>query len=314
MSWYPKDVSEFIDKLGTEKACREYMEELRWPKGFICPRCNETKWWKTKRKLMFCAKCSYQASLHVGTIFQDTSIPLRIWFQAIWWFTNPKSGYSALGLQKTLGLGSYRTAWTMLHKLRIAMIRPGREKLSGQVEVDETYIGGYEKGKGPASASEKKQLVVIAVEFNDKKIGRIRMQRVANNTGPILQTFIKTHIEPQSTIVTDGLTSYWGIKKEGYIHKPMHRLRYWEKQPASREDDILLPRVHKVTSLLKRCYYGTYQGRIDSKYLDAYLNEFTFRFNRRTSKSRGLLFRRLLEISVSKEPIPYNVLKSDHKI
>ena len=136
------------------------------------------------------------------------------------------------------------------------------------------------------------------------------MQQIENRSGPVLQNFVKRHIAPGSTIITDGLKSYCGVEEAGYKHKPMRKPYFWEEQDP--EDDRLLPRVHRVASLSKRWLLGTYQGRVERKYFDAYLNEFTFRFNRRTSKSRGLLFYRLLENAVAVEPAPQNKIKSNH--
>ena len=141
MEDYPETIAEFESKFSSEEACRDYLFRLRWPQGFICPRCQATKAWPTKRNLLVCGACGYQVSMTAGTIFQDTRKPLGLWFRAIWFVTNQKTGASALGLQRLLGLGSYHTAWTWLHKLRRAMVRPGRDRLSGLVEVDETYIG-----------------------------------------------------------------------------------------------------------------------------------------------------------------------------
>lgn len=305
MLHYPGTMQELIDRYSKEESCREYLEKIRWPDGFRCPRCQSEKSWLTEAGLKKCSRCTYRASLFVGTIFQGSKIPLRIWFQAIWWFTNQKSGVSALGLQRTLGLGSYRTAWTLLHKMRLAMVRPGRDKLSGEVEVDETFVGGHEKGKY-GRAYETKQLVAIAAEIDGEKTGRIRMAPISNVTASTLHSFIMAHIEPGSTIVTDGLNSYPGIKQKGYDHKPLRPPYVWENRPDA---DEWLPRVHRVASLLKRWYYGTYHGRIEHKYFGTYLNEFTFRFNRRTSRSRGLLFYRLLENSVKVEPTPYRSIR-----
>jgi hypothetical protein len=138
---YPRTVLEFEERFASEEACREYLFQLRWPEGFRCPHCGGARTWETKRGLYRCTRCDVQVSLTAGTIFQDTHKPLRLWFRALWYVTNQKHGVSALGLQRVLGLGSYRTAWTWLHKLRHAMVRPGRDRLSGTVEVDETYIG-----------------------------------------------------------------------------------------------------------------------------------------------------------------------------
>jgi len=312
MLGYPRTMQEMIDQLGQEKDCLTYFREIRWPEGYRCPKCNHAKGWSTKEKTTKCSRCKYRVSLFAGTIFQDTRIPLRTWFQAIWWFTHQKTGASALALQQSLGLGSYRTAWTMLHKLRIVMVKPNRDKLSGKVEVDETYIGGPEDLKHTGRGAKTKQMVVIAAEKNGEKTGRIRMKHIVAATAKNLHSFIQENIEPGSTIITDQLNCYVEIKKKGYIHKPMRKPSFWENKGPDAEE--LLPRVHRVASLLKRWYYGTYQGRIEPRYLTAYLNEFTFRFNRRTSNSRGLLFYRLLENLVLVEPKTYQALKQHHKM
>lgn len=290
-------MSDLMSRFFSEESCRDYLEHLRWPEGYHCARCGAKKGWKTKRGLSVCAQCDYQQSPLAGTIFQDSHIPLRIWFQAIWWFTSQKNGASAQSLQRVLGLKGHEPAWLMLHKLRMAMIRPGREQLSGDVEVDEGYFGGLGN----------KRLVCVAAEVRGARIGRIRMQTIKNRSGPVLQGFVQQHVVAGATIVTDGLKSYCGAEKMGYGHRPLRKPYFWEEHDP--EDDRLLPRVHKVISLAKRWVLGTYQGSLGPQYLDAYLNEFVFRFNRRMSKSRGLLFQRLLENAVALEPIPQKKLK-----
>lgn len=217
-----------------------------------------------------------------------------MWFEAIWWLTNQKSGVSALGLQRALEMNRLSTVWNMLHKLRIAMVRPGQDRLSGEIEVDEVYIGG----------ENNKQLIGVAAQIAGKRTGRIRLQKIPDRSGPVLQRFVEQHVTPGSTLVTDGLKSYCGVEERGYVHKPMRKPYFWEEKGG--DADELLPRVHRVAALLKRWYYGTYHGRIEPKYLDTYLNEYTFRFNRRTSTSRGLLFYRVLENAVAINPKPYS--------
>ena len=172
---YPRTLTELEARLGTEQACRNYLLKLRWPEGFVCPRCGARSAWTTNRNLLVCAGCQYQGSLTAGTIFQDTRKPLTLWFRAIWWVTTQKNGASALGLQRILGLGSYVTAWTWLHKLRRAMVRPGRDRLGGRVEVDETYVGGLEEGVR-SRQTETKALVAIACEEDGRGVGRIRLR------------------------------------------------------------------------------------------------------------------------------------------
>ncbi len=205
MEDYPRTLEEFEGRFVTEQACREYLMQLRWPRGFACPRCGGQRARLSRRRgLLRCGQCDYQASLTAGTIFQDTRLPLRTWYRAMWWVTSQKTGASALGLQSILGLGSYRTAWALLHKLRRAMVRPGRERLTGRVEVDETFVGGEEKGvRGRQTL--KKALLVIAAEQDGAGIGRIRMKRIRRASQQQLHGFIQEAVEPDSTIHTDGL-------------------------------------------------------------------------------------------------------------
>ena len=294
---YPRALLELERRFGTEQACREYLVALRWPGGFICPRCGARQAWPTNRGLWHCGQCHHQTSVMAGTIFQDTHLPLMVWFRAIWQVTSQKTGASALGVQRVLGLGSYKTAWTILHKLRRAMVRPGRERLSGIIEVDETYVGGPDQGADGRGT--EKPLVVVATQLDGKRIGRIRMCRVPDATGPSLLGFIADSIEPGSLIHTDGWESYKALPQKGYRHT-VSKLR--GKSGLAFQ---LLPHVHLVVSLLKRWLLGTLHGRVSPEHLDYYLDEFTFRFNRRTSASRGKLFYRLLQQAVQVPPAPY---------
>jgi transposase-like protein len=234
-----------------------------------------------------------------GTIFQDTRKPLGMWFRAMWFATNQKTGASALGLQRLLGLASYLTAWTWLHKLRRAMVRPGRDRLSGQVEVDETYIGGEKPGKRGRGALGK-SLVLIAAEQDGRRIGRIRLVRVPDASGESLEEAIRRSIIPGSTINTDGWKGYSRLISHGYAHSVVRK--------TAEIGDNLLPHCHRVASLLKRWILGTHQGAVSHDHLDYYLDEYTFRFNRRTSRSRGKLFYRLVQQAVSVEPAPYKIM------
>jgi transposase-like protein len=301
MEDYPRTLLELEKRFSSEEACREYLEALRWPRGFACPRCQAREYWMGSRSRKICIGCGYQATVTAGTIFERTRMPLMLWFRAIWWVTSQKNGVSALGLQRVLGLGSYETAWTCLHKLRHAMVRPGRDKLSGQVEVDETYLGGLEEGVR-GRKTEKKALLAVGAEENGKGIGRIRICQIKDASSASLHPFIANNIESGSIIHTDGWEGYSGLDKKDYAHK-VTVLR-GKKEPASE----LLPRVHRVISLLKRWLMGTHQGAVSHAYLDYYLDEFTFRFNRRNSRHRGKLFYRLLQQAVSVEPLTYERL------
>lgn len=288
---------EFEKEFSTENQCREYLYKLRWPEGYRCPRCQCDKAWQISDVKYKCQNCGYQTSVISGTIFQDTHKPLTFWFRAIWYVTSQKSGVSALGLQRILGLGSYRTAWLWLHKLRRAMIRPGRDKLQGTVEVDEAYIGAIGEGGKRGRGAENKVLVVIAVEINDKKIGRIRMGVIDDASSSSLHPFIESSVEISSTIVSDGWRGYNGLTEKGFIQTCPKR--------KTDEDDSLLPHVHTVISLLKRWLLGTLQGSFSKDHMEYYLDEFCFRFNRRKSKSRGMLFYGLLQNAVQLQPSSY---------
>ncbi len=298
MEDYPRTVLELEDRFSSEEACREYLMQLRWPEGFVCPRCQNRGGWPATRGRMICSACRYQASATAGTIFQATHKPLRMWFRAIWYVTSQKNGASAMSVQRTLGLGSYSTAWTWLHKLRRAMVRPGRDRLRGTAEVDETYWGSEEEGV-IGRLTEDKALIIVAADEDGKGIGRIRLRRIPDATKTSLHGFVAEAIEPGSTVRTDGLNAYLGLK--GYVHDRQVQRR----QP---EGEHLLPRVHRVVSLLKRWLLGTHQGAIGHEHLDYYLVEFTFRFNRRKSASRGKLFYRLLQQAVQIDPVPYQLI------
>jgi transposase-like protein len=251
-----------------------------------------------------------------GTIFQDTRQPLTLWFRAVWWVTSQKNGTSAMGLQRVLGLKSYKTAWTWLHKLRRAMVRPGRDRLSGRIEVDETYLGDGEVGVR-GRQTERKALIVVAAQEDGLGIGRIRMRRIPDASADSLIPFVQHSVEGGSVVHTDGWLGYEPLKSKGYDHE-ITFLKGKRKTPSE-----LMPRVHHVISLLKRWLMGTHQGAVSSQYLDYYLDEFTFRFNRRRSQSRGKLFFRLLQQAVAIDPLPYKSMvkcsttipaSPDHKI
>ena len=293
---------EFEDRFRTEDACRAYLRQLRWPEGFQCPRCGHGQAWPTSRRLWQCRACGYDASVTAGTVFHRTQLPLRVWFQAIWLVTNQKSGVSALGLQRALGLSRYETAWAILHKLRRAMVRPGREPLAEKVEVDEVFIGGVEPGQGKRHLGETKALVAVAAEVRGRGTGRIRLQRIPDASGESVVGFVQGAVAPGTVVITDGWTAYPGLVAYGYRHRP--RVISGSGRTAS----TLLPRVHRVAALLKRWLLGIHHGRVSREHLDDYLNEFAFRFNRRLSRHRGELFYRLVQQAVAIEPIPYRSL------
>ena len=298
---YPRTLPQFDRWFATEEACRDYLARLRWPGGFHCPRCSSPDAWLTKRGLMHCQGCGHQVSTTAGTIFQGTRTPLRQWFRAIWWVTTQKNGASALSLQRVLGLGSYETAWTWLHKLRRAMVRPSRDQLCGEVEVDETFVGGVEEGGGRRHVGSK-ALVVVAAEARGRAIGRIRLGCARDSSAASLLPFVRQAVAPGSVVITDGFQSYRRLPGAGYVH------RRTVIRGSGNNPDALLPRVHRVASLLKRWLLGTHQGGVERAHLPYYLDEFTFRFNRRTSRSRGMLFYRLLQQALAVHPAPYEQL------
>ena len=308
MEDYPRTLAELERRFGTEAACRSYLASLRWPDGFVCPKCATPKGWEMARGLWLCAGCRRQVSVTSGTIFQGTRLPLVTWFRAMWYITSQKNGASALGLQRVLGFGSYQTAWAWLHKLRRAMVRPGRERLSGVVEVDESYVGGEEEGVH-GRYTQTKAIVAIAVEVRSPKgFGRIRTKRVAGVAAADLTPFVRDVIEPGSIVQTDGWSGYNEIAEHGYQRVKKVTSRYGD--PAH----VTMPSVHRVSALLKRWLLGTHQGAVSRHHLDYYLDEFTFRFNRRTSRSRGKLFYRLVQQAVQVNPAPYRSIIRNKKV
>src|SRR5215469_14141991 len=291
MAAYPRTVLEFRDWFADDAACRDYLVRLRWPEGFRCPKCRAADHWVTARGLRHCWECGRQTSVTAGTLFADSHLPLRLWFEAIWHVTSQKNGVSALGTQRVLGLGSYRTAWNLLHKLRRAMVRPGGERLNGIVEVDEIFIGGPRPGKRGRGA-QGKVLVVIAAQQAAKGIGRIRLTRVADASAKSLEPAIAAAIEIGSQVRTDDWRGY---------------------RTSAEVGENLLPLANRVASLLKRWLLGTHQGAVSVAHIDYYLDEYTFRFNRRKSASRGLLFLRLIQQAVDLSPIPVNAIRGGQR-
>lgn len=279
------------------EACAGYIEELRWPHGFACPNCGAAaQAWRQTRRRLVCRRCRHQTSVTTGTILDKTRSPLTTWFEAAWLLTTAKNGLSAKTLERTLGV-SYRTAWTMLHRFRVAMVRAERERLCGEVEVDETLVGGVEKG-GKRGRGTDKQVVVVAVEtLHPKGFGRVRLRRIPNASGDHLVPFVCDVVSPDSEVHTDGWKGYNALPKHGYMR------RVTNLSASGDPAHVTMPAVHRVASLLKRWILGTHQGSTRPQHLQAYLEEFTFRFNRRTSRSRGLVFRRLLEQMVATGPI-----------
>jgi len=298
---YPRTLGEFDEWFASEAACVEFLTRVRWAGGFVCPGCGAEFAWRTARGEFRCSRCQRQTSATAGTIFEGTRKPLRTWFQAMWYVTNQKQGVSALGLQRALGLGSYQTAWAWLHKLRRAMVRPGRDQLTVEVEVDETYVGGAEAGV-VGRKTLKKSIVAVCAETRGRATGRIRMACVPDLSEESLIPFVTATVCGGAVVRTDGWRSYNGLARVGYDHRPTNISASGD--PAH----VVMPRVHRVAALLDRWWLGTHQGAIRAQHLDYYLDEFTFRFNRRTARARGLLFYRLLQQALDVDPVPYKVL------
>jgi len=292
---YPKTFEEFLEWFESDADCRQYLEWVRWPDGFACPRCGGQKVWRTDRGLLQCAGCQHQTSVTVGTVFEGTQKPLRLWFHVMWLMMAQKTGLSARNLCDTYGFGSYQTAWGWLQKLRSVMIRRGRERLCGRVEVDETYIGGRKTGP-PGRGAAGKTLVLVAIEGDATKLGRVRFRCARKADAENIERFVRDYVEPGAIVVTDGMLSYKDLGAAGFDHRPHAVLSGGE---AARTE---LDHVHLVTSLLKRWLVGTHQGGIKQSHLQAYLDEFSFRFNRRLSAHRGKLFHRLIQQSVTTRP------------
>ena len=284
---YPDSMQDFMDRFSTEESCRQYLADVRWGDSPACPRCGATTLWRIRRGVLKCRVCRREISITAGTVFGDSRIPLRLWFQALWLVVSQKSGVSAQGLARALGIKRAKTGWQLLRKIRSAMVRAGRERLSGIVEVDEVFLGGVKPGKRGRGAAGK-VLILVAVEDKGKAgFGRIRISIISDAQSGTLVRAIKEMVEPGSTIRTDELSSYPSITKHGYRHVAIDR------ESAVGEDPT--PLVHRIASLLKRWLLGTHQGGVQQTHIASYLDEFVFRFNRRTSRSRGLLFQRQVE-------------------
>ena len=280
-----------------DKSCLNYLVSLRWPTGFVCEKCGQASTpWKESRNRLECPSCKYKITVTAGTAFDKTRTPLTIWFDAAWHVCTAKNGMSAKTLERTIGT-SYHVAWMMLQRFRVAMVNSERTKLTGIVEIDETLIGG-EEHDGKRGRGTDKDIVVIAVEIQEGKgFGRTRMRHIPDASGDSLIPFIKENISTDATLITDGWSGHSKVADAGYTRKIIN---------LSGTDDfahVLMPGVHRLASLLKRWILGTHQGSVSDMHLQSYLEEYTFRFNRRNSKSRGLVFKRLIEYLLLSKPI-----------
>ena len=303
---FPRNLMEFLDKFGTDETCLGYLSAIRWPDGFICPVCGLRDGWVTARGTMYCRGCDRQTSPTAGTILHNSRTPIRKWFVAAWLLCTQKTGVSAKTLQRELNVG-YKTAWLMLQKLRRAMVRAERGLLRAMVEVDETYVGGSESGVGGRQLVGK-ALVVIAVELDGKKVGRIRLRHVPDASGKSLVGFITDYVEKGAKVHTDDWNGYNGVQVAGYTYRvtpirgdPERALKFF-------------PHVHLVASLMKRWLGATHQGGVQKQHLQAYLDEYVFRFNRRRSRHVGKIFHRLIEQIVIHKAKSYDEIVNTAKI
>ena len=295
---FPKSLKEFQGRFRDEAACRAYLAACRWPDGYRCGRCWHSEAFDLARRgLWQCKSCGHQTSVTAGTALHRTRIPLTLWFWAAYLVTTHTPGLSALQLQRQLGIDSYETAWAMLHKLRRAMVRPSREPLKEKVEVDESYIGGPKAGRDGRQLVEN-ALVAAAVEVRGKASGRVRLQVVRDASSFVLARFVKANVEHGAIVMTDAWRSYEALSWMGYRHRP--RVQGDPKRAAK-----ILPRVHRVFGNLKTWLRGTHHG-VANKHLQAYLDEFTFRFNRRRTPMAA--FQTLLGLATRHGPTTYNML------
>ena len=299
---FPRSYSELRAWFPDEDACLDYLSWLRWPDGLVCPRCGTRCGVELLEGSFWCKPCRRHVSVTSATILHRTRAPLTVWFAVAWYMTASKNGVAALTLHRLLGFGSYQTVWAMLHRFRTAMVRPGRDRLAGVVEVDETFIGGVRTGKRGRGAAGK-VLVAVAVELHEPRgFGRCRLLVIPDASAASIEPFVRDAIEPGSVVVTDAWKSYPSAVGNDYVHRPVNVAR------SGAQANVLLPGVHRVASLAKRWLLGTHQGAVEGDHLQAYLDEFAFRFNRRKSEFRGLLFRRLLEQAVRTAPVTYQSL------
>lgn len=297
---FPRNILEFQAKFSDEQACLDYLFQCRWPDGYRCPRCKGQHVWPVAaRRLWECSSCRYQASLTAGTVLHKTHTALHLWFWAAYLITTGTPGISARQLQRQLGLTRYDTAWTMLHKLRRAMVNPGRALLSGEVEVDECEVGGVEHGRRSGrSLTAKAAQVVVAVEVRGEGSGRVRMRLIPDASGDTLCTFVKDTVAGGAIVHTDGWMGYAPLAKAGYEHRP----RSQRAAKRAGGPDPVLPRVHRAISNFKSWLQGTHRS-VGNDQLQVYLDEFTFRYNRRGTPMAA--FQTLLGLGTQQPPTTY---------
>ena len=303
----PGDLPSFLSRFGSDEQCRDYLFAARWPEGFCCGGCGHDEAWALRSRLVYeCAACGKQHSLLAGTIFEQTKTGLARWFLAIYLVTSSKGGIAATELQRQMGFGSYQTAWSWLHKIRKAMVAPDRLPLAARVEADETYVGGPRPGRSGRGAAGKTR-VAGAVESGrgkarGRRLGRLRLAVVPDVSTRSLEGFLATAVAKPATVATDGWSGYGGLAAAGYRHQPVNLAASWG------DAALRLPAIHLVFGLAKRWLLGTHHGAVGTKHLPAYLDEFVFRFNRRTARSISHRFARLVQHAVQIQPTTYRTL------
>jgi transposase-like protein len=295
---YPLSILEFQERFATEEACREYLFASRWPEGFVCPACGSARAGEMHRRRLLwqCKDCGQQTSATAGTVMHATHTPLRTWFWAAYLVATHHPGISAKQLQRQLGLSRYETAWLLLQKLRRAMVAPERELLKREVEIDDFWLGGYEEGLKGSRQRGKKALVGVAIEVRGAGSGRLRLAVLANSRATTLEGLAKTTTALGSIVHTDGLSSYLGLTKLGYQHRP-------RKQTNAAPAEQLLPRAHRAISNLKAWMHGTHRG-VSHQHLPVYLDEYVFRHNRRGTPMAA--FQTLLGLGAIHQPTTYD--------
>lgn len=301
---YPRSYAQLRAWFDQDWKCRDYLDWLRWPDGFVCPGCGSTTGWRLADSLgrWKCGGCGRKVSVTAGTIFDKTRTPLTVWFAIGWRMVGDKVGVSALQVQREMQFGSYQTAWAMLHRYRSVMVRPGRDRLRGDVEVDESFLGGPEPGVAGRGALGK-VLFAGAVERDGRGFGRARLGIIPDAGAEALAAFLAANVEPGALVITDGWAAYPPATREHYRHQGT------SVRASGLPAHEVLPAVHRVFSLVKRWLMGTMQGSVSAAHVQAYFDEWVFRFNRRHARSRGLLFHTLLRQAVDAGPVTYRSLR-----
>lgn len=308
---FPKDLREFQRQFATEAACQDYLAACRWPDGFACPRCRHGQAYRlSQHRRWQCAACRYQVSLTAGTILHNTKTPLTVWFWAAYLAVTDRRGISALLLQRQMGLRRYETAWMLLHKLRRAMVNAAREPLHGEVEIDDTWVGGHQAGlRGSRQLKGRRAaIVVVAVEKRGETSGRLRMAVIPNFKQTTMFQFVRQHIMPGTTVCTDGLKGFEGLQGAGVAHV---RRTQPTKGGLARGAPSVVPLADRAIGNLQQWLTGTYHG-VSKGQLQVYLDEFVFRHNRRRQPMAA--FQTLLGLGTARAPTPYHQIRGGRDV